>query len=370
MKNGARKATFNRNRREAAVLPGGGKPPARGKHRPRPGPGTGRQGGPGSRSQTDSDTKLLYCWMFRLRMSEHGPRTRSNRGRSSFTHFKGPRATTVAARGRFIRSAISPVKEGQGSGEARVPPEAPEDSVYWSSEVSTGPPTSAPEPNGQETIGDLTPDQVKVKISPSGEPKRLRCEKKIRKTDKIKRVCYPTEREPVLRTSTKATYQNSQKAPIFPLPQTPRFLTDAVAQQLNPVIKPPNGKTNTLKSRVAFYICILVNLKKKKRLQRRFPNPPVHMRDDWRESWAELRSLSTNSPAGSPSPQRSHRAKTQVSKLQPGGQTQARCFYKQNVTGTTFTFTYTPFPATFALYSSTTSRSPRAASLQQKPQGS
>ena len=58
--------------------------------------------------QTDRDTKLLYCWMLRLRMSEHGPRTRSNRGRSSLTHFSGPRATTVAARGRFISRAISP----------------------------------------------------------------------------------------------------------------------------------------------------------------------------------------------------------------------------------------------------------------------
>lgn len=58
--------------------------------------------------QTDSDTKLLYCWMLRLRMSEQGPRTRSKRGRSSLTHFRGPRATTVAARGRFISRAISP----------------------------------------------------------------------------------------------------------------------------------------------------------------------------------------------------------------------------------------------------------------------
>lgn len=58
--------------------------------------------------QTDSETKLLYCWMLRLRMSEQGPRTRSKRGRSSFTHFRGPRATTVAARGRFISRAISP----------------------------------------------------------------------------------------------------------------------------------------------------------------------------------------------------------------------------------------------------------------------
>lgn len=60
-------------------------------------------------AHTDSDTKLLYCWMFLFRMSEQGPRTRSKRGRSSFTHFSGPRATTVAARGLFISSAISPV---------------------------------------------------------------------------------------------------------------------------------------------------------------------------------------------------------------------------------------------------------------------
>lgn len=70
----------------------------------------GREGG---RFQTDSDTKLLYCWMFRLRISEHGPRTRSNRGRSSFTHFNRPRATTVAARGRFINRAISPRATGK-----------------------------------------------------------------------------------------------------------------------------------------------------------------------------------------------------------------------------------------------------------------
>lgn len=67
----------------------------------------------GGRLQTDRDTKLLYCWMFRLRISEHGPKTRSNRGRSSFTHFNGPRATTVAARGRFINSAISPTEAKQ-----------------------------------------------------------------------------------------------------------------------------------------------------------------------------------------------------------------------------------------------------------------
>ena len=55
--------------------------------------------------------------MFLLRISEQGPSTRSKRGRSSFTHLRGPRATTVAARGRFSSSAISPGGEGrQGCG--------------------------------------------------------------------------------------------------------------------------------------------------------------------------------------------------------------------------------------------------------------
>lgn len=58
--------------------------------------------------QTVSEMKLLYRWMFLLRISEQGPSTRSKRGRSSFTHFRGPRATTVAARGRLSSSAISP----------------------------------------------------------------------------------------------------------------------------------------------------------------------------------------------------------------------------------------------------------------------
>lgn len=72
---------------------------------------TKEEGGTGGTFHTDSDTKLLYCWMFLLRISEHGPRTRSKRGRSSLTHFKVPRETTVAARGRFISSAISPGQE-------------------------------------------------------------------------------------------------------------------------------------------------------------------------------------------------------------------------------------------------------------------
>ncbi len=67
-----------------------------------------RGGGSETLNQTESDTKLLYCWMLRLRMSEHGPKTRSKRGRSSLTHLSGPRATTVAARSRFISRAISP----------------------------------------------------------------------------------------------------------------------------------------------------------------------------------------------------------------------------------------------------------------------
>lgn len=123
IKNGAIKATLNRNRREAAVPAATWrceeeeKAVCRGEARTGAGGGggQGRKGGTGGRSQTDRDTKLLYCWMFRLRISEHGPRTRSNLGRSSFTHFRGPRATTVAARGRFIRSAISP-GEGRDTG--------------------------------------------------------------------------------------------------------------------------------------------------------------------------------------------------------------------------------------------------------------
>lgn len=52
--------------------------------------------------------KLLYLCMFLFKISEHGPRTRSKRGRSSLTHFSGPRAITVAALGRFNNKAISP----------------------------------------------------------------------------------------------------------------------------------------------------------------------------------------------------------------------------------------------------------------------
>lgn len=62
-------------------------------------------------NHTDKDTKLLYCAMFLLRMSEQGPRTRSNRALSSLTHFNGPRATTVAARGLSNNKAISPETE-------------------------------------------------------------------------------------------------------------------------------------------------------------------------------------------------------------------------------------------------------------------
>lgn len=62
-----------------------------------------------SSAYTERDTKLLYWVMLRFRMSAHGPKTRSNRARSSFTHFNGPLATTVAARGLSNSSAISPV---------------------------------------------------------------------------------------------------------------------------------------------------------------------------------------------------------------------------------------------------------------------
>ena len=57
---------------------------------------------------TVREMKLLYLWMFLLRISEQGPSTRSKRGLSSFTHLRGPRATTVAALGRFNNKAISP----------------------------------------------------------------------------------------------------------------------------------------------------------------------------------------------------------------------------------------------------------------------
>jgi len=46
--------------------------------------------------------------MFRLRMSPHGPRTRSNLNRSSLTHLRGPLDMTVAALGLSSSKAISP----------------------------------------------------------------------------------------------------------------------------------------------------------------------------------------------------------------------------------------------------------------------
>ena len=61
-----------------------------------------------SSHQMPSDTKLWYCAMLRLRMSEQGPRTRSKRCRSSLTHLSWLRAITVAARGRSRMRAISP----------------------------------------------------------------------------------------------------------------------------------------------------------------------------------------------------------------------------------------------------------------------
>lgn len=69
----------------------------------------------GPTCHTVREMKLLYLWMFLLRISEHGPSTRSKRGLSSFTHLSGPRATTVAALGRFSSRAISPggVRRGQ-----------------------------------------------------------------------------------------------------------------------------------------------------------------------------------------------------------------------------------------------------------------
>ena len=46
--------------------------------------------------------------MFLLRISDTGPRTRSNLCLSSLTHFNNPFAITVAARGRSNKRAISP----------------------------------------------------------------------------------------------------------------------------------------------------------------------------------------------------------------------------------------------------------------------
>lgn len=70
----------------------------------------------GPTHHTVREMKLLYLWMFLLRISEHGPSTRSKRGLSSFTHLSGPRATTVAALGRFNSRAISPGGGGGGRG--------------------------------------------------------------------------------------------------------------------------------------------------------------------------------------------------------------------------------------------------------------
>lgn len=69
----------------------------------------------GPSGHTVREMKLLYLWMFLLRISEHGPSTRSKRGLSSFTHLSGPRATTVAALGRFNSRAISPGGEGEAA---------------------------------------------------------------------------------------------------------------------------------------------------------------------------------------------------------------------------------------------------------------
>ena len=46
--------------------------------------------------------------MFLFRMSEQGPSTLSNLALSSFTHFRGPTAVTVAALGLSNIRAISP----------------------------------------------------------------------------------------------------------------------------------------------------------------------------------------------------------------------------------------------------------------------
>ncbi len=46
--------------------------------------------------------------MFLFKISETGPKTRSNRCLSNLTHLSGPLATTVAALGLSSSKAISP----------------------------------------------------------------------------------------------------------------------------------------------------------------------------------------------------------------------------------------------------------------------
>lgn len=92
--------------------------------------------------------------MFLLRISEQGPSTRSKRGRSSFTHLRGPRATTVAARGRFRRSAISPEGEGrQGCGHRGALPRGtaprPPGTPTAPPRPCWGPASQPPPPRGQ-----------------------------------------------------------------------------------------------------------------------------------------------------------------------------------------------------------------------------
>lgn len=70
---------------------------------------------------------------------------------------------------------------------------------------------------------------------------------------------------PVYYTARKSTYQNNQKAPIFPLQRTLRFLIYAVAQRLTPIRKSPRSKRNIFKFRVQYILCNFSYSERKKK---------------------------------------------------------------------------------------------------------
>lgn len=187
----------------------------------------------GTRPQTVREMKLLYRWMFLLRISEQGPSTRSKRGRSSFTHLSGPRATTVAARGRFSSSAISPGGErqhqgrgarGQSSPRTRSDPEygphagvSPEDlgrrlrlTRNWP--VPPRPPRSAGAQDGQPGPSQASHACCGPLLSPSGALGHG----------------HPQE------GATPPTHRSSQTARDAPPPRTPRWGTGAGGRRLCP----------------------------------------------------------------------------------------------------------------------------------------
>lgn len=181
---------------------------------------------------------------------------------------------------------------------------------------------------------------------------------------------YLPERGLKLRTWRTATYRNSQKAPIFPLRQTLRFLTDVVAQQLSPVIKPPNGKTDTFKSRVALCSCkwgYFVLEKLKKRCGGDFKSSRSRRR--WLKrvtTWAPVPFCPTALPEPLLTP-RSQRAETRVGKPQLGGPNpnSPPVFINETLQEHTNAFTRRLWPllrCTLAL-----SRSASTESLRQKP---